>query len=168
LLLLWITAPRSRTGAGHADAQGMVLRVVAGVRTGEDTEDLRAFLMGLEGCPKVHETVVLACGNHGDERPTWTYVEADAEAGVARRRCLQCARSVALLDSEQRWTHPLMWCCNTCGQSIAEVAVGLSVPDGDNVEWLVVGARCVECGRVDGLTDLVVDSRPVGEVVSEL
>lgn len=146
----------------------MVLRVVGGVRTGEDTEDLRAFLMKLEGAPAVHEAVVLACGNHGDERPTWTYVEADAEAGVARRRCLQCARTVALLDSEQRWTHPAMWCCGSCGQSIAEVAVGMSVPDGDHVEWVALGARCVECGRIDGLTDLVVDRLPVAEVLSAL
>ena len=146
----------------------MVLRMVAGVRTGEDAEDLRTFLMKLEGSPPVHETVVLGCDNHGDERPTWTYVEADAQTGIARRRCLQCAASVSMLDSEQRWTHPPMWNCGSCGQSIAEVAAGLSLPDGDHVEWLVLGARCVECGRVDGLTDMVVDGRPIGEVVSSL
>ncbi len=146
----------------------MVLRTVGGVRKGEDTEDLRTFLMGLQGAPKVHETVVLGCDNHGDERPTWTYVEADAVAGLARRRCLQCARSVALLDSEQRWTHPPMWCCASCQQSIAEVVAGLSLPDGEHVEWLVLGARCVECGRVDGLTDFVLDSRALGEVVASL
>ncbi len=147
----------------------MVLRTVAGVRTGEDVEDLRAFLMRLPGDgPDVHETVVLTCHNHGDENPSWTYVEADAEAGVARRRCLQCAGSTSLLDSEARWTHPTMWSCGSCGQSIAEVAAGLSAPDGDRVEWLVLGARCVECGRIDGLTDMVLDGRPLGEVVSAL
>ncbi|MCW2600948.1 MAG: hypothetical protein JWM02_2777 [Frankiales bacterium] len=147
----------------------MVLRTVAGVRTGEDTEDLRAFLMQLEGnAPEVHETFVLGCGSHGDERPTWSYVEADAAVGVARRRCLRCAHSVSLLDSEQRWTHPPMWSCGNCSQSIAEVAVGLSVPDGEHVEWLVLGARCVECGRIDGLTDMVVGGRPLSAVVSAL
>lgn len=146
----------------------MVLRTVAGVRTGEDTEDLRAFLMQLDGAPAVHETVVLACSNHGDERPTWTYVEADARAGVARRRCLQCAQSIPVLDSAQRWTHPMMWSCGGCGQSIVEVAAGLSVPDGENVAWLALGARCVECGRIEGLTDLVVGGRPLAQVVSAL
>jgi hypothetical protein len=148
----------------------MVLRkLTTGIRTGEDAEDLRAFLMHLDGgAPPVHETVVLGCGNHGDERPTWTYVEADAAEGVARRRCLQCAQSVSLLDSEQRWTHPMMWSCGSCGQSIAEVAAGLSLPDGDHVEWLVRGARCVECGRIDGLTDMVLDGRPLGEVITAL
>ena len=146
----------------------MVLRTVAGIRTGEDAEDLRAFLMKLEGAPPVHETVVLACDNHGDERPTWTYVEADAEVGVARRRCLQCASNVSVLDSAERWTFPQMWNCGSCGQSIAEVAAGLSVPDGEHVEWLVLGARCVECGRIDGLTDMVLPGRPLDEVVAAL
>jgi hypothetical protein len=146
----------------------MVLRVVAGVRTGEDTEDLRAFLGALDGSPKVHETALLACGNHGDERPTWTYVEADVTTGVARRRCLQCASNVWVLDSEDRWTFPHMWSCGSCNQSIAEVAAGLSMPDGDNVEWLVLGVRCVECGRIDGLTDMVLPGTPLAQVMSRL
>ena len=146
----------------------MVLRVVGGVRTGEDVEDLRAFLQELEGAPPVHETIVLGCGNHGDDRPTWTYVEANATEGIARRRCLQCAKTVAVLDSDERWSYPPMWACGSCGQSIAELAAGLSLPDGDHVEWLVLGVRCVECGRIDGLTDLVVDKMPLDEVVTAI
>lgn len=146
----------------------MVLRVVGGVRTGEDVEDLRAFLKALDGAPDVHETVVLGCGGHGDDRPTWVYVEADAVAGVARRRCLQCGTAVGLLDSQERWTHPPMWACGGCGQSIAEVAAGLSLPDGEHVEWVVLACRCVECGRVDGLTDVVLDGTPLAEVVAGL
>lgn len=146
----------------------MVLRVVQGIRTGEDVEDLRAFLSELPDSPPVHDSVVLGCENHGDERPTWTYVEADVREGVARRRCLQCATSVWVLDSESRWTHPPMWQCGTCHQSIAEVAVGFSVPDGENVSWAVVGARCVECGRIDGLTDFVVANRPLTEVLADI
>jgi hypothetical protein len=146
----------------------MVLRTVSGVPTGEDVEDLRAFLSGLPGAPDVHETVVLACGNHEDERPTWMYVEADAREGVARRRCLQCAQSFPLLDSAERWTHPPMWACGTCGQSIAEVAVGLSVADGEHVTWVVIGARCADCGRIDGLTDMVLPGTPLTEVLARL
>lgn len=146
----------------------MVLRVVAGVRTGEDVEDLRAFLQALRGGPEVHETIVLGCGNHGDERPTWTYVEANMTEGIARRRCLQCAKTVSILDSDQRWSFPPMWSCGTCGQSIAEVAAGLSMADGDHVDWLVLGARCVECGRIDGLTDFVLSKMPLDEVVTAI
>jgi hypothetical protein len=146
----------------------MVLRTVQGVLKGEDVEDLRSFLSNLPGSPPVQETVVLACANHEDERPTWTYVEADSKAGVARRRCLQCAQSVALLDSAARWTHPPMWACGSCSQSIAEVVVGLSLEDGENVTWAVVGARCVDCGRIDGLTDLVLPATPLGEVLARI
>jgi len=146
----------------------MTLRAAGGVVTGEDVEDLRTFLMHLEGAPPVHETVVLACANHEDDRPTWTYVESDAVNGVARRRCLQCAGTVHVLDSQSRWTHPAMWSCQGCHQSIAEVVAGLSVPDGAHVEWVVLGARCVECGRVAGLTDLVVQGAPLAEVLDGL
>ena len=146
----------------------MVLRSVNGVRTGEDTEDRRPFLQGLQGGPKVHETVVLGCHRHGDDRPTWAYVEADATQGVARRRCLQCATGVGLLDSEARWTHPPMWSCQTCAQSIAELAAGLSLTDAEDVSWVVLAARCVECGRIEGLTDLVLRDLPVAEVLARL
>ncbi len=150
----------------------MVLRAVAGVgavaRKGEDAADLRGWLKALPGAPTIHETVLLGCPQHGDERPTWSYVEADPTAGVARRRCLACGHSVALLDSEQRWTHPQMFACDSCGHSIAEVAAGLSTPDGEHVRWVVLGARCVECGRLSGLTDAVVDDLPLAEVLAGL
>jgi hypothetical protein len=146
----------------------MVLRTVQGIATGEDVEDLRSFLSKLPGSPEVHETVVLGCDNHEDERPTWMYVEADAREGVARRRCLQCAQSVPLLDSADRWTHPPMWACGTCSQSIAEVAVGLSVREDEKVTWVVLGARCADCGRIDGLTDFVLAPTPLTQVLEQL
>ena len=146
----------------------MVLRTVAGCPAGEDVEDLRSWLRQLDGSPPVHEVVVLGCAGHGDERPTWAYVEADASLGLARRRCLACGASVALLDSGARWSRPPMHACSGCGTSIVEVAVALSLPDGDHVEWVAVGARCVECGRLAGLTDLVLDRTPLAEVLARL
>ena len=146
----------------------MVLRTQGDIRTGEDTADLRTFLAELTGGPQIHETVVLGCDQHGDDRPTWAYVEADARAGVARRRCLQCAQGVGMLDSDARWTHPPMWSCGSCSQSIAEVAAGLCVPDGEGVTWVALAARCVGCGRLDGLTDVVLTGQPVAEVLEAL
>jgi uncharacterized Zn finger protein len=61
-----------------------------------------------------------------------------------------------------------MWACGSCGQSIAEVVVGLSVEDGEHVTWAVVGARCVECGQVVGLTDMVLPRTPLTEVLERL
>ena len=146
----------------------MVLRKVAGAQTAEDSDDLRQWLTDLDGPKQVHETVLLTCPQHGEERPTWTYVEADAAAGVARRRCLSCGTTVHVLDSEARWTFPQMWACLGCGQSIAEVAAGLHLPDGERVEWVVLGARCVDCGRTAGLTDILVDRLPMEQVLAEL
>jgi predicted Fe-S protein YdhL (DUF1289 family) len=146
----------------------MTLQHRRGDVTGEDVEDLRTWLGRLDGAPQVHECVVLGCGEHADERPTWAYVETDPRHGVARRRCLACAHIAYTLDSDHRWTHPVMWACPGCGQSIAEVAAGLSMPDGEHVDWLVLGGRCVECGRLAGLTDFVVDHLPLSQVLAEL
>ncbi len=146
----------------------MVLRTEGGARTGEDVEDLRTWLRHLPGAPDVHEVVVLHCAAHGEDAPTWQYVEADAREGIARRRCLACAGTVHLLDSEAHWSHPPMWACKGCAQSIAELAVALHVPDGERVEWVALAARCVDCGRLDGLTDVVVDRRPLAEVLARL
>lgn len=146
----------------------MVLRSVAGARTGEDVADLHAWLRTLDGAPEVHEVVGLHCGAHDDTSATWAYVEADAATGLARRRCLACATTVPLLDSAERWTYPPMWSCRGCGQSIAELAVGLHLPDGEHVEWVALGARCVDCGRLAGLTDVVLDRLPLAEVLARL
>jgi hypothetical protein len=62
----------------------------------------------------------------------------------------------------------MMWACKGCGQSIAELAAGLHVPDGEHVEWVALAARCVDCGRLEGLTDVLVDRRPLAEVLARL
>jgi hypothetical protein len=134
----------------------------------EDVEDLRQWLEQLPTPQPVTETTVLGCPQHGETAPTWAYVEADPKTGVARRRCLSCGHSVALLDSDDHWTFPSMWSCLGCGHSIAEIAVGMNVSEDDRVSWLLLGARCVECGRVGGLTDVVVPGLPKAEVVAGL
>lgn len=144
----------------------MALQRVAGHRTGEDSDDLQHWLESLDGCPPVHTTLLATCTNpvHGEEQPTWFYVEGDAAAGIARRRCLGCGVVVHVLDSEQHWTHPPMRCCGTCGQSMFEMAAGLSVVSGE-VRWMAIGLRCVGCGCLDGLTDMHVPGLSVAEVM---
>ena len=109
------------------------MRTSAGARTAESVDDVAGWLRSLDTPLPVTETVVLSCAGHGETRPTWTYVEADPRAGVARRRCLSCATSVSLLDSQDRWTWPAMWCCQGCGQSIAELVAGLACGGDDHV-----------------------------------
>ncbi len=136
--------------------------------TGEDSDDLLTWLSSLPGGQPIHHTRLLACDKHRDDRPIWQYVEADPAEGVARRRCLACANVVAVLDSDDRWTHPPMWACPGCGHSIMEVAAGISTPAGEVVNWVVLGVRCPECGRLSGVTDLVVEDLPLDQVLTEL
>jgi hypothetical protein len=154
----------------------VTLHSVAGHRIGEDTEDLKGWLRDLEGCPTVTHTHVLVCANDvHDEPATWFYVEADPAQGVVRRRCLACGLVAATLDSEERWSHPHMWSCNSCGQSIAEVAAGIHAPSEDPdsdaagpVSWLAIGVRCVGCGTLAGVTDFVVRGEVYHEVITAL
>ncbi|MDQ6650183.1 MAG: hypothetical protein M3Z02_08715 [Actinomycetota bacterium] len=155
----------------------MALRTVAGVRTGEDSQDLCDWLKSLDDCPRVTRTLTAHCAGpaHDGEALTWFYVEADARHGIARRRCLACGSVVALLDSAARWEHTPMWSCRSCAQSIAEMAVGVHVrSDGDlddgsadeRATWLAVGVRCVQCGRLDGVTDLFVPGLSLAEIAA--
>ena len=151
----------------------MTLRSVAGNRIGEDIADLETWLRDLDGCPTVTHTHVLTCRNEVHDDPaTWFYVEADPGQGVVRRRCLACGLVVATLDSEARWSHPHMWSCASCGQSIAEVAAGIHAPGDDEepgpVSWLAIGVRCVGCGMLAGVTDFVVPGSSYGEVADAL
>jgi hypothetical protein len=147
-----------------------MLRTIAGRRTGEDVEDLQSWLRGLEGCPPVTRTTLAVCPgeSHGVDAATWFYVEADADAGVARRRCIACARVTPLLDSEDRWTYPPTWACPNCGDSIAEVAFGLHLEGSVDVTWIAIGVRCVECGTVAGVSDVAIAPTPVDAVLGAL
>lgn len=135
--------------------------------TGEDVEDLRTYLHTLTGCPPVQHTLQLRCPTHDGE---WFFVESDPVEGIARRRCISCGTSTYLLDAAEHWTYPPMHACAACGQSIMELAIGLHTVEPDEagqparVRWLALAARCVECGRIDGLTDAHVPDLTVGEV----
>lgn len=147
------------------------MQKVAGKELGEDSDDLQKWLEALTGCPSVNVTLLARCTNpahDGDDAMTWFYVEADAQNAVARRRCLACGMVNHLLDSEEHWTHPPMHSCDTCGQSMFEVAYGLHVDGGVTVSWLAVAVRCVGCGRLDGVTDMNVPNLPVDEVRAAL
>jgi hypothetical protein len=61
-----------------------------------------------------------------------------------------------------------MWSCSGCGQSIAEVAAGLHVEGADDVTWVALAARCVECGYIEGLTDFNVDPTSVDALAANL
>jgi hypothetical protein len=154
----------------------VALQRLADHRTGEDADDLKHWLEMLQGCPSVDVTALAVCDNptHGDDKPTWFYVEADAATGVARRRCLACGLEHHVLDSEANWRVNIhMHMCPTCGQSMFELAAGLHTSPGEHpdepvVTWVVLGVRCVTCSRIDGLTDMFVPGLPVPFVINAL
>jgi hypothetical protein len=147
----------------------VTLRTAHGQHTAESVEDLKVWLRELDGCPPISRVITARCERpvHGEEPGTWFYAEADKVAGVARLRCLGCADVTSVLDSAERWTYPMAWACAECSQSIAEVAYGIH-EDGGHATWMAVAARCVECGSVSGLTDLVVPALAVDEFVASL
>lgn len=135
----------------------MTLRMVAGQQSAEDVNDLVDWVQSLTGCPPVTRTVTARCPrpSHGEDEGMWFYVEADSREGVVRLRCLACGDARPLLDSAQRWTYPPVWSCSTCSQSITEVVYGIH-EDAGAATWLAVAVRCVSCGHIDGVADLVV------------
>ncbi|MDQ1705761.1 MAG: hypothetical protein QOF18_2127 [Frankiaceae bacterium] len=148
----------------------MALRTVSGQQMAESVDDLVAWLRSLSGGPAITRTVVAQCTRpmHGDDPATWFYVEADASAGVGRMRCLACGDARSVLDSSERWTFPSAWSCINCRQSISEVVFGIHADDNGRASWLVMCVRCVECGHLQGVTDLVVDELDVEELASSL
>src|SRR5271154_6686116 len=134
----------------------MVMRTTGNRHSAEDAEDLAVWVHALADCPPITQTALALCRHpaHGEDPASWFFVEADAEAGVARLRCLSGGHVTELLDSADRWTFPGAWACVSCSQSIAEVVYGIN-DDAGTAKWLAVGVRCVECGDVAGVTDFV-------------
>ena len=147
----------------------MVIRAAGFRQKAENSEDVAAWLRDLADCPQVNHTVAAICSNaaHGDEPANWFYVEADAEEGIARLRCLAGGHVNELLDSAEHWTFPHVWSCGGCGQSIAEVVYGIHAED-DVAKWLVVAVRCVECGDLAGVTDIVTSDIALDELIAQL
>lgn len=147
----------------------MVMRTLGNRQSAENAEDLATWVQSLTGCPPITQTAIAVCRHpsHGDDPATWFFVEGDAEAGVARLRCLSGGHVIDVLDSADHWTFPGAWACVSCSQSIAEVVYGINAEAG-TAKWLAVVVRCVECGDVAGLTDIVLGAVLLDELLRSL
>jgi hypothetical protein len=135
--------------------------------TGEDSDDLLAWLTSLTDCPPITQPLLLQCERH-DEPLNCCYVQADPQAGVARRRCVACAAVTDLRDSGERWTYPDTFACVACRQSLVELAAGISTNEQGRARWLALAARCVGCGRITGLTDVLLEDVEMDEVLASV
>lgn len=147
----------------------MVVRSVGPRLISENIDDVVEWVKTLEGCPPVTRTKIALCrhDSHGADSANWFYVEADVNEGVARLRCLAGGHVNDLLDSAENWTYPGVWACPGCGQSIAEAVYGIN-EEGGVAHWMALVLRCVECGEVAGVADLVVDNLPIDDLLAKL
>lgn len=131
--------------------------------TGEESADLLPWLSALTGCPAITQVRLLRCEK--EDREFCGFVQADPHTGVARRRCVACAEVTDLFDSSERWSFPATYECPGCQQSLMELAVGISADDERRATWLALAARCIDCGRISGLTDRLVPGVTLEEVL---
>lgn len=75
-------------------------------------------------------------------------LELDEAEGAAVRTCIACSLRHPIGDSADYLDEAeLEECSCPCGKEDFEIAVGVSLyDDSDDVRWLYIGCRCVDCG----------------------
>lgn len=97
-----------------------------------------------------------SCGN------AQFWMECSEEDGVARRTCTSCHLVAYIGDSREHWdgadtgdaTCP-------CGKKVFDIVVGYCLrADSDEVNWMIVGARCATCSAIGVYADWSIDFEP--------
>ncbi|WP_406699590.1 hypothetical protein V5E97_12080 [Singulisphaera sp. Ch08] len=85
---------------------------------------------------------VCTCGSH-----TFRLCVDDTQ-GVAVRVCTICGAEHPIGDSDEYLADAELEECECpCGRGTFEITVGVALYDGsDDVRWLYIGCRCLECG----------------------
>lgn len=125
---------------------------------GREFIDLASYLRGVtEGSHPARIVLESTCGC----RATQFRVAADATEGCARRECVACAAPAFLADSEEFWAEaePENVRC-ACEGEVFEVGVGFSFAADDEVNWITVGCRCLNCGLMTTPVDWKIDYAP--------
>ena len=81
---------------------------------------------------------------------------------------MACAAVTDLRDSGERWTYPDTFACVACRQSLVELAAGISTNEQGRARWLALAARCVGCGRITGLTDVLLEDVEMDELLASV
>ena len=132
--------------------------------TGTEFGDLIQYLRALtaEGYPadEVRQSVC-TCGS------TTFHLEADREAGCARRVCVACSSSAFIADSAEVWAEaePEQVRC-PCGGRQLELGVAFSKRLNGEVRWVTVGQRCLACGVLASFADWEIDGAPTAHLLT--
>ena len=98
------------------------------------------------------------CGACG---ATTFWMQCSEEDGVALRTCTGCKSPAFIGDSEVHWSDADTGdAACPCGKKVFEMAVGFCVQPDDNVDWIVVGGRCVTCDLIGVYADWGIDFTP--------
>lgn len=127
-------------------------------RHGREFMDLASYLRDVtEEANPTRVVLESTCGC----RATAFAVEADTVEGCARRICPACGAAAFLADSEEYWNEaePERVHC-ACGHQTFEVGVGFSFRPDDEVDWITVGCRCLQCGLMSVPVDWEIDYAP--------
>jgi hypothetical protein len=134
---------------------------------GTEPSDIREYLVAYaEDTYPVDEFSLAKCSCGSDV----FNLAADDDEGVARRTCVECKTEHFLCDSKEFWrdAEPEELVCPECGSKQANVGVGFSLHDQDDVRWLYVGVRCVSCGVLGCFAGWKVGYSPSHDLIAQV
>lgn len=134
-----------------------------GTTAGDIDEYLMAFSAG--GYP-VQQAVHAHCECGGEV----FRVRVDDEEGCAELACVQCGRTMLILDSQDYVDDAdLQAAACPCGNESFNVAVGFSFLDGsEDVRWVYLGLRCAQDGVLGCYTDWKIDYSPSQQLLDRV
>jgi hypothetical protein len=78
------------------------------------------------------------------------HLDADDNAGVAKRTCVKCKSEHFICDCAKYWgtASPERCRCVVCPSDVVNIGVGYSLyPESStSILWVYIGVRCVRCG----------------------
>jgi hypothetical protein len=125
-------------------------------------EELAAFLHeAVPGGFPVDEVRECVCRSCDGRRFTARVMDT---ARAFQRTCLACGRPELVADSVEYWDDDedvQCPCTCLCGEERFAAAVGFSLrEESDDVRWIVVGLRCLSCGRLGVYEEWKIDWGP--------
>jgi len=135
---------------------------------GKEAKDIHEFLkMYSENGYKVEEFRLASCKCSGQV----FLLYADDTEGAAKRVCVACDHAHFVGDSEEYWDEadPDMFACPECEGEHSNIGVGFAFyQSSEDIRWLYVGCRCVDCGLVGVFADWKIDYSPSKQLLEQV